>query len=82
MQLLKQTLLNSTESLFVAAFPISAASSIITHHSWSFGGKGSLYALWSFWWLNLGISFLIAFELLQGCYTLCELVYLRCVQCN
>ncbi|KAF8997918.1 voltage-dependent anion channel [Cyathus striatus] len=68
--LLKQTLLNPTESLFVGAFPIGAASlideSIIIHRSWSFGGKGFLYALWSFWWLDLGISFLTAFGLLYA----------------
>lgn len=53
-----------TQSLFIGAFPMGAATliniALVTHQSYSFGGPGFLYALWAFWWLDSAVSLLTA----------------------
>ncbi|KAA1471684.1 hypothetical protein DENSPDRAFT_799821 [Dentipellis sp. KUC8613] len=48
-------------SLYVATFPMGAATLInvcvnLLHTQYGFGGKGFLYTIWGFWWLDVAIS--------------------------
>ncbi|KAF6760330.1 voltage-dependent anion channel [Ephemerocybe angulata] len=56
------------EALFIGAFPIGTAnlidSALIMNQTYHFGGKGFMYSLWAFWWFDLGVSYLTAFEMI------------------
>ncbi|KAJ7454757.1 voltage-dependent anion channel [Mycena latifolia] len=53
-----------TQSLFIGAVPMGAATliniALVTHQNYSFAGPGFLYALWAFWWLDSAVSLLTA----------------------
>ncbi|KAJ7510415.1 voltage-dependent anion channel [Mycena galericulata] len=53
-----------TQSLFIGAFAMGAAtlinSALAAHQSYSFAGHGFLYTLWAFWWLDCAVSLLTA----------------------
>ncbi|KAJ7116390.1 voltage-dependent anion channel [Mycena epipterygia] len=53
-----------TQSLFIGAFAMGAATliniALVAHQSYSFAGPGFLYTLWAFWWLDSAISLLTA----------------------
>ncbi|KAJ7650697.1 voltage-dependent anion channel [Roridomyces roridus] len=50
-----------TQSLFIGAFPMGAATlingALTVHQTYDFAGRGFLYALWGLWWLDCAISF-------------------------
>ncbi|KAJ7183151.1 voltage-dependent anion channel [Mycena filopes] len=49
-----------TQSLFIGAFPMGAATlinvALTANQSYSFAGSGFLYTLWAFWWLDSVVS--------------------------
>ncbi|KAJ7827543.1 voltage-dependent anion channel-domain-containing protein [Mycena olivaceomarginata] len=53
-----------TQSLFIGALPMGAATLINTaltiNQHYSFAGPGFLYTLWAFWWLDCAVSVFIA----------------------
>ncbi|KAJ6468415.1 voltage-dependent anion channel [Mycena sanguinolenta] len=53
-----------TQSLFIGAFPMGAATLINTaltiNQTYAFSGPGFLFALWAFWWLDCAVSLLTA----------------------
>ncbi|KAJ6570167.1 voltage-dependent anion channel [Mycena vulgaris] len=53
-----------TQSLFIGAFAMGAATlintALVAHQSYSFAGPGFVYALWAFWWLDSAVSLLTA----------------------
>ncbi|KAF7375190.1 Sulfite efflux pump SSU1 [Mycena sanguinolenta] len=53
-----------TQSLFIGAFPMGAATLINTaltiNQTYHFSGPGFVYALWVFWWLDCAVSLLTA----------------------
>ncbi|KAJ7678495.1 voltage-dependent anion channel [Mycena rosella] len=55
---------HQTQSLFIGAFPMGAATliniALVAHQSYSFAGPGFLYFLWALWWLVSAISLLTA----------------------
>ncbi|KAI0661332.1 voltage-dependent anion channel [Cubamyces menziesii] len=56
------------QSLFIGCFPMGAAtlinSALNINQDWGFGGKGFLWTLWGFWWLDSAVSYAIAFGML------------------
>ncbi|KAF8207144.1 voltage-dependent anion channel [Mycena galopus ATCC 62051] len=58
-----------SQSLFIGAFPMGAATLINTaltiNQSYSFAGLGFLYALWAFWWLDCAISLFTAIGMIM-----------------
>ncbi|KAJ6630992.1 voltage-dependent anion channel [Mycena sp. CBHHK59/15] len=60
---------HSTQSLFIGAFPMGAATliniALVANQSYSFAGPGFLYTLWAFWWLDTAISLLTAFGMIS-----------------
>ncbi|KAJ7284614.1 voltage-dependent anion channel [Mycena rebaudengoi] len=57
-----------TQSLFIGAFPMGAATLINTalaaNQRYSFSGPGFLFTLWAFWWLDSAVSIFTAFGML------------------
>ncbi|KAJ7671597.1 voltage-dependent anion channel [Mycena polygramma] len=53
-----------TQSLFIGAFPMGAATlinvALTINQSYSFAGPGFVYALWAFWWLDCAVSLFTA----------------------
>jgi len=53
------------QSLFIGCFPMGAATlinaSLAINQDWGFGGRGFLYTLWGFWWLDSAVSYAVAF---------------------
>ncbi|EMD37557.1 hypothetical protein CERSUDRAFT_114196 [Gelatoporia subvermispora B] len=53
------------QSLFIGCFPMGAATlinaSLAVNQDWNFGGRGFLYTLWGFWWLDSAVSYAVAF---------------------
>jgi tellurite resistance protein TehA-like permease len=49
------------QSLYVGTFPMGAMTLIsvattVLHGKYGFGGRGFLYALWAFWWVDIAVS--------------------------
>ncbi|KAF7330300.1 Sulfite efflux pump SSU1 [Mycena venus] len=63
-ELWQAMLQHPTQSLFIGAFPMGAATlinlSLTMNQKYSFGGPGFLYTLWAFWWLDCAISLFTA----------------------
>ncbi|OBZ68275.1 Sulfite efflux pump SSU1 [Grifola frondosa] len=58
------------QSLYLGTYPMGATTLIniavgLIYQQYGFGGKAFLYALWGFWWLDVAISFLCAFEMVH-----------------
>ncbi|KAJ7106495.1 voltage-dependent anion channel [Mycena crocata] len=53
-----------TQSLFIGAFAMGAATliniALTAHQTYSFAGPGFLYTLWALWWLDSAVSLLTA----------------------
>lgn len=66
---------NPAEGPFIGAFPIGSATLIdvmlIANQRWGFSGNTFLFALWGFWWIVLGISYLTTFEMIYVLFVLC-----------
>lgn len=74
-QLWEPMLQHPTQSLFIGALPMGAATLInaalnINQH-YSFAGPGFLYTLWAFWWLDCAVSVFIAVGMIFVMYACC-----------
>ncbi|TFK54332.1 hypothetical protein OE88DRAFT_1733002 [Heliocybe sulcata] len=53
------------QSMFMGAFPMGAATlinaALILNQEWHWGGKSFLWAIWAFWWMDLLVSYAVAF---------------------
>ncbi|KAJ6544067.1 voltage-dependent anion channel [Mycena capillaripes] len=58
-ELWEAMLQHPTQSLFIGAFPMGAAtlinSALAISQNYSFAGPGFLYTLWAFWWFNCAV---------------------------
>ncbi|PCH43871.1 hypothetical protein WOLCODRAFT_133004 [Wolfiporia cocos MD-104 SS10] len=61
------------QSLFIGCFPMGMAtlinSALALNQNWGFGGDGLLYVCWGFWWLNSGLSYLVAYGMIYTMVT-------------
>ena len=49
------------QSLYLGTFPMGALTLIgvattVLHGQYGFGGRGFLYTLWAFWWVDIAVS--------------------------